>query len=146
MSFDLILKGGTVVSPETGSALTDVAVSNGKIAALLRPGEDAPAKEVRDITGRHLFPGLIDAHVHFGFAEPITEYTTETVYAAQGGFTTVIGYFLNNESYAGVFDREMAHASPRAHIDFAFHFSTASEQHLIELESYVKTYGVTSFK
>jgi dihydropyrimidinase len=99
-----------------------------------------------DVTGKHIFPGLIDAHIHFGFGEPITEYTTETIYAAQGGFSTVIGYFLNNEAYAGVFDREIGYARDRAHVDYAFHFSTASEQHLEELESYVRDYGVTSFK
>ena len=46
-----------------------------------------------------MFPGLIDCHVHFGMGEKITEYSTETANAAQGGFTTVLGYFLNNEAY-----------------------------------------------
>ena len=146
MTFDLVLKGGTVVSPITGLAPQDVAIRDGKIAALLRPGEDAPARATRDVTGKHIFPGLIDAHIHFGFAEAITEYTTETIYAAQGGFSTVIGFFLNNEAYTDVFKREIEYARPRAHVDFAFHFSTASELHITELEAYVRDYGVTSFK
>ena len=37
-----------------------------------------------------MFPGLIDAHVHFGFGEKITEYTSETVYAAQGGIAAAL--------------------------------------------------------
>jgi dihydropyrimidinase len=146
MQIETVVKNGTVVFPDSGPARADIALANGKIAAILQPGQDAPARTVIDATGRHVFPGLIDAHIHFGFAEPVTEYTTETVYAAQGGFSTVIGYFLNNEAYSGVFEREIAHATPRAHVDFAFHFSTASEQHLREMESYVRTYGVTSFK
>ena len=68
------------------------------------------------------------------------------MYAAQGGFSTVLGFFLNNEPYGGVFERELAHAKPRALVDFAFHFSTASELHLQELDRYVRDYGVTSFK
>ncbi|UUZ62893.1 hypothetical protein LP417_24125 [Polaromonas sp. P1-6] len=70
----------------------------------------------------------------------------ETAHAAIGGFTTVLGYFLNNEAYSEVYKREQAYAQPRAHVDYGFHFSTASELHVKELESYVKDYGVTSFK
>ena len=119
---------------------------DGRIAALLDPRSGAHANEVIDATGRLVFPGLIDAHLHFGFGEPVTEYTTETIYAAQGGFTTVLGFLLNNEPYGGVFERECALAQERAHVDFAFHFSTASELHLGELAQYVQDYGVTSFK
>lgn len=146
MPFDTLVANGVVVFPRTGIAPMDIAISDGRIAALLSPGSDAPARRVVNAAGRHVFPGLIDAHIHFGFGEPVTEYTTETVYAAQGGFTLVIGYFLNNEAYGGVFEREIEHAQARAHVDYAFHFSTASELHLAELEDYVRTYGVTSFK
>jgi dihydropyrimidinase len=96
--------------------------------------------------GRHVFPGLIDAHVHFGFGEKITEYDTETIYAAQGGFTTILGYFLNNEAYTEVYAREQAHARTRCRVDYGFHFSTADELHIRELGAYVRDYGVTSFK
>ncbi|MCB2109372.1 MAG: dihydroorotase family protein, partial [Rhodobacteraceae bacterium] len=120
---------------------------DGRIAAILDASAPTPAaKETIDASGRHVFPGLIDAHIHFGFAEPITEYSTETTYAAQGGFSTVVGYFLNNEAYSDVFNREIGHARERCFVDFAFHFSTASELHIQELGSYVKDYGVTSFK
>ncbi len=147
MHFDRIVAGGTVVFPDAEPALLDVAIRDGQIAGLLQPGSPREwSADWTDATGRHVFPGLIDAHIHFGFAEPVTEYSTETVYAAQGGFTTVLGYFLNNGGYAGVFEREIGHARERAHVDFGFHFSTASEQHLEELGDYVRDYGVTSFK
>lgn len=147
MMFDTLVKGGTVVFPNAEPAKLDIALKDGRIAAILQPGfPDDIAAATIDATGQHVFPGLIDAHVHFGFAEPITEYTTETIYAAQGGFTAVLGYFLNNEGYGGVFEREIDHAASRAHVDYGFHFSAASEQHLAELESYVRDYGVTSFK
>jgi dihydropyrimidinase len=146
LRFDCLIMNGDVVSPKEGVRRLDIGVRDGRVAALLAPGAGAEAKEVIDAKGRLVFPGLIDAHVHFGFGEPITEYTTETVYAAQGGFSTVLGYFLNNEPYGGVFERELAHAKDRAHVDFAFHFSTASELHLEELGDYVRDYGVTSFK
>jgi dihydropyrimidinase len=145
MRFDLMIRDGLAVDP-TGERPIDIGVTDGKIAALLAPGGQPEAAETIDAAGLSVFPGLIDAHVHFGFGEPVTEYSTETVYAAQGGFTTVLGYFLNNEPYGGVFERELALAAPRAHVDFGFHFSTASEQHIRELDEYVARYGVTSFK
>jgi dihydropyrimidinase len=145
---DFVLRGGTVVFPDRKPEPLDLLVENEKIAGLLRPGEPL-AQGLPEISakGLHVFPGLIDAHVHFGLSgEKETQYATETRHAAQGGFTTVMGYFLNNEAYTEVFRRESEHAKTRAHIDYAFHFSTANERHIQELESYVKDYGVTSFK
>ena len=138
MRFDTLVINGTVVS-DTGIGPLDIGIKDGKFAALLAPGTQAKATKVIDAKGRHVFPGLIDAHIHFGFAEPVTEYTSETIYAAQGGFTTVIGFFLNNEAYGDVYAREQAHAKPRVFVDYAFHFSTASEQHITELPSYGRT-------
>jgi dihydropyrimidinase len=146
MLFDAIIRNGIVVDPLSGETPIDIGVTGGKIAALLATGGEADATDIIDAAGKHVFPGLIDAHVHFGFGEPVTEYTTETIYAAQGGFTTVLGYFLNNEPYGGVFERELGLAETRAHVDFGFHFSTASELHIAELDEYVHQYGVTSFK
>ncbi|MGA8786211.1 MAG: amidohydrolase family protein [Polaromonas sp.] len=147
MNNSFILRGGIVVSAERDPEPLDVLVEAGCIKGLLTPGTDvAEHVKVRRIDGLHVFPGLIEAHMHFGFGEKITEYSTETAHAAIGGFTTVLGYFLNNEAYSEVFKREQAYAQPRAHVDYGFHFSTASELHVKELESYVKDYGVTSFK
>jgi dihydropyrimidinase len=147
MTTDLVVRGGNVVFPDRPPAPLDLLIRDGRIASLLRPDEPVP-EGTPEISARglHVFPGLIDVHIHFGFAEKITEYTTETAYAAQGGFTTVLGYFLNNEAYAKVYEREQAHAQARCHVDYGFHFSTANELHIRELESYVRDYGVTSFK
>jgi len=144
---EFVLRDGTVVDATTEGVLRDLLIRNGKIVAHLAPGTPVDASiPVQSAQGLHIFPGLIDAHVHFGFGEKITEYETETIYAAQGGFTTVLGYFLNNEAYADVFKREQEYAKTRAYIDYAFHFSTANEEHIQELNDYVKTHGVTSFK
>ena len=147
MSQDFVLRAGTVVRPGQGTEKLDILVRDGRIAGLLRPGE--PVSEglpQQSADGLHVFPGLIDAHVHFGFGEKVTEYDTETAYAAQGGISTILGYFLNNEAYGDVFRREQEYARTRCRVDYGFHFSTASERHIAELASYVRDYGVTSFK
>ena len=144
---DFVLRGGTVVFPDRAPALQDILVQGGKIAAVLSPGAPVPTgTPEQSAAGLHVFPGLIDAHVHFGFGEKITEYTHETVYAAQGGIATVLGYFLNNEAYADVYKREQEYARTRCHVDYGFHFSTANELHIKELGAYIEDYGVTSFK
>jgi dihydropyrimidinase len=145
MTFDTLVENGDLVTAG-GILRADIGISDGRIAALLAPGSGAVAPARVDATGLHVFPGLIDAHVHFGFGEPVTEYLTETAYAAQGGFSTILAYLLNNESYGAVFGREMQFAAPRALVDFGLHFCTATEQHLDELDSYVRDCGVTSFK
>ena len=61
-SYDLILKGGTVVNQD-GEGARDVAISDGRIAAIGDVG--AAAGEVIDCRGLHVLPGVIDSHVHF---------------------------------------------------------------------------------
>ena len=107
---DFVLRGGTLVFPDKAPEKKDVLVKGGKIHSLLAPGAAAPGVAEQSAAGLHVFPGLIDCHVHFGMGEKITEYSTETANAAQGGFTTVLGYFLNNEAYGDVFRRELEHA------------------------------------
>jgi len=147
MADKFILRGGTVVRADHPPQALDILVENGVIHALMLPGTPTDPKVTeRRINGLHVFPGLIDAHVHFGFGEKVTEYETETAHAAIGGFTTILAYLLSNEAYGDVYAREQAFAKPRVHTDYALHFSAATEQHLEELGSYVKHCGVTSFK
>jgi len=144
---DFILRGGVVVDAQHEGRPLDLLVQNGKIVGHITPGAPVmPGLPELSAHGLHVFPGLIDAHVHFGFGEKITEYETETIYAAQGGFTTILGYFLNNEDYTDVYEREQEYARTRAYVDYGFHFSVANEMHVRDLAEYVNQYGVTSFK
>ena len=64
--FDLLLKNARVVDPLNGiDAVMDVAVENGRIAAVERNCSGA-AKETMDLTYLVLQPGIIDSHVHLG--------------------------------------------------------------------------------
>jgi dihydropyrimidinase len=147
MEFDVVVRGGTAVFPHLGVMPADIAIRGGLIAAILKPGETiGGARATIDANGLHVFPGLIDAHVHFGFAEPVTEYGTETFYAAQGGIASIVAYFLNNEPYGPIFAKARAECEARAFVDFGFHVSTATQTHLDEMGKYGQEFGVTSFK
>lgn len=63
--YDLVIKGGRVVDPSQKlSALRDVGIRAGRIAALDANIPSAQAKQVVDATGTFVTPGWIDMHVH----------------------------------------------------------------------------------
>jgi dihydroorotase len=65
MPFDLVLRGGRVVDPSQKlDAVTDVAFSGGKVAAVGSALKVVPGTEVRDVSGYIVTPGLIDLHTH----------------------------------------------------------------------------------
>ena len=53
--FDTLITGGTVVNAE-GECKADIAIANGRIAALLCPGETAGARTHVDAAGKYLLP------------------------------------------------------------------------------------------
>jgi dihydroorotase len=68
--YDLLLRGGHVIDPRNGrSALADVAIRGGKIAALEPTIDPATSLKTVDVGGLYVTPGLIDIHVHV-FAGP----------------------------------------------------------------------------
>ncbi|MFN8518530.1 MAG: dihydroorotase family protein [Chloroflexota bacterium] len=88
-TFDLVIRGGTVVSPE-GRVAADVAIADGRIAALVAPGTELEATRVIDASGRHLLPGAIDVHSHHrepGYTHK-EDIVTATSACAAGGVTT----------------------------------------------------------
>ena len=63
--YDLLLKGGHVIDPRNKiSAVRDVAVANGRVAAVAANIDPAEALKVVDASGYYVTPGLVDIHVH----------------------------------------------------------------------------------
>jgi dihydroorotase len=63
--FDLLLKGGHVLDSKNGvSAVRDVAIKDGKIAAVAVGIAPARALKTVDVSGLYVTPGLIDIHAH----------------------------------------------------------------------------------
>ncbi|MFT7594288.1 MAG: dihydroorotase [Paracoccaceae bacterium] len=62
MTYDLVLKGGRVIDPSQGiDQITDVGFTDGKVVAV---GDALQAKDIRDVSGQIVTPGLIDLHTH----------------------------------------------------------------------------------
>lgn len=69
-TYDLLLKGGTVIDPKNNlNARRDIAISGGKIAAVEASIDAAKAKKVIDVAGLYVAPGFIDLHVHVFYGD-----------------------------------------------------------------------------
>ena len=63
--FDLLLKGGHVIDGKNRlSAIRDVGIKDGKVAAVAQTIDPSRALKTVDVSGLYVTPGLIDIHVH----------------------------------------------------------------------------------
>ena len=122
-TFDLILRGGTIVTPG-GEARTDIGVRGERIVAI---GDlsGASAGETYDATGLHILPGVIDSQVHF--REPGLDWKedleTGARSAALGGVVAVFEMPNTNPSTTSpeMLADKLARAKGRMDIDHAFY-------------------------
>ena len=152
MGFDTIIRNGTVVTAVDTYA-ADVAIANGKIAAIGRDLPTQNAGAVIDAAGKLVMPGGIDVHTHldmpFGGTTSADDFETGTRAAAFGGTTTLIDFAIQFKGQAlrQAFDTWMKKASGKAVCDYAFHciVTDVSGGQLSEMNDLVAE-GVTSFK
>ncbi|MGF1456324.1 MAG: dihydroorotase [Alphaproteobacteria bacterium] len=149
MTFDLVLKNGTLVNHD-GVAQGDVGVRDGRIEAL-GSLDAAGAKHVIDVKGLHVLPGVIDTQVHF--REPGMEHKedleTGSRAAALGGVTAV--FEMPNTkpptATAEALADKVARATDRMWCDFAFFVGGTAENadQLADLERLPGCCGVKVF-
>ncbi|MDR1827607.1 MAG: dihydroorotase family protein [Methylobacteriaceae bacterium] len=123
---ELAIINGTVVS-HLGRYKADIAVADGVITALVKPGglRTGEARTVIDAGGLFVLPGCIEAHSHF--REPGHEYKedfyTGSMAAAAGGITTVFE-MANTKPLADgpkeILDK-IALISGRSFVDYCLH-------------------------
>jgi allantoinase len=118
---DLLVRNGMVVTTQ-GTIQADIAIEGGRFVAVA-PGLDGDACEVIDATGLYIFPGGIDAHVHFN--EPgRTEWegiASGSAALAAGGATCFFDMPLNAHPPtldAASFDLKLQAAQASALVDF----------------------------
>lgn len=65
MLYELLIKGGEMIDPKHGiHEIRDIAINQGKIAAIAKDIALSEAKEVIDAKNKIVTPGLIDLHTH----------------------------------------------------------------------------------
>jgi allantoinase len=145
--YDLLIRGGTVVTPD-GPLVADVGATDGAIAAV---GTDLAgrAHDEVDASGLHVLPGGIDMHVHCD--EPGRTawegFATATAALAAGGFTAFADMPLNSTPATvdvDAFDRKLEAASLSSRVDFAL-WGGLVPGHLDQLEG-MHARGAIGFK
>jgi dihydropyrimidinase len=151
MAFDLVIRGGTVVTAEK-TLRADIGI-NGETIAAVQPG--LAGERTIDATGRLVMPGGIDSHCH---VEQLSstgkmcadDFYSATVAAAFGGTTTIIPFAAQHRGHSivEVVDDYARRAAEKAVIDYGFHLiiGDPTDQVLNEDLPGGDQGGLTSFK
>lgn len=115
-AYDIVVRGGDVRDPQRGfKARADVAILDGKIAAIEERIEPEQAREVVDARGLYVVPGLVDLHTHCYWggtalgirADPVAARSGVTTWVDAGsfGYDTFDGFrtFIVERSQARIF-------------------------------------------
>jgi len=147
--FDLLIRGGVCVSPNAvGEA--NIGIISGKIAEI-GASSSASALETFDAHGLHIFPGIIDTHVHF--REPGFEHKenmeTGSRSALLGGVTSVFE-MPNNvppTTTRAALEDKLARAKTSMNCDYAFYIGATHDniEDLAELERLPGVAGIKLF-
>ena len=149
-----LVSGGTVVTA-TDTYAADLALEDGKIAAVFLPGRAPPGPfdTTIDARGKFVMPGGIDAHTHldmpFGGTTSSDDFESGTLAAAYGGTTSLVDFAIQKkgEALRTGLDAWHAKAEGKTAIDYGFHLilTDVNESTAAEMGQLV-TEGVTSFK
>ena len=138
--YDLLIKNGLVFLKGKW-VKTNLAVLGEKISYI--GNEKVEAKEILDVEGLKVLPGLIDPHVHFelncGRVTSCDDFYTGSVCAAYGGVTTIIDFLdptRNAEELEKSYYERIALAK-RSLVDYHMHACIREPNG--DLEEYVKT-------
>ncbi len=123
MTYDLILRGGRVIDPSQKlDAIADVAFSNGKVAKVAPNLQDA-AKDVRDVSGKIISPGLIDLHTHVYWGGTSLGIDAEEFCRASGVTTAIDTGSAGPGNFAGfrkhVIEKSAVRILAYLHVSFA---------------------------
>ena len=152
MSFDLIVKGGTIA---TASDIfqCDIGVTDGRIVTLAE-NLDGGAETI-DATGLLVLPGGIEAHCHIdeppiGKVESADDFESGSRAAVCGGNTTFIPFAnqIRGESLSSAIDDYHQRSAGKSYIDYGFHLIVSDPTDEVleeELPAAIEA-GMPSFK
>jgi dihydroorotase len=114
MRFDLVLKGGHLLDPAAGiDGRRDVAFSAGRVAVVDADIPREAGREVVDLAGAHLAPGLIDLHAHAFIAGHDLGVRMDPICRATGVTTLCDAGSTGAANFAGLRELIMARAETR---------------------------------
>ena len=150
--FDSVIQGGTIYTPD-GVVEGDIGITGEKISEI-KKGGGLEAEKVIDASGKCVFPGFIDPHVHihlpFMGTNAIDDHESASKAALVGGTTTVIEMICPGpeDEPANAFAEWKTLADMGCCCDFTFHLAVVrfDERAKEQLKELVANEGVQSFK
>lgn len=144
----LLITNGQVSTPNGLDGL-DILCEAGKIVGLLERGTHVEADETLDATGKIVFPGFIDPHVHSrdpGQTEK-EDFAHSTLGALVAGVTTLLEMpnAIPPVDSVAVFEERRAHHEKSAWVDFGLWGISIGEGNLDQLQPLVEA-GVVAIK
>ncbi len=148
----LLIRNGQIVTAQD-SYFADIYCEGETITRIGAGLEVPPGAEVIDATGKYVFPGFIDPHVHiylpFMGTSAKDTYVTASKAALVGGTTTLIEMACpaRGDEPLAAFELWKSQAVGKSACDFTFHFGVTRYDSLAEsqLREIVKA-GIASFK
>jgi dihydropyrimidinase len=142
---DLVVRGGRVVTA-TDDFEAAVAIKGGRIVAIAPDALVPAADRVIDATGKIVFPGLIDCHLHVG--PEYDDWKTSALAAARTGLTSIVPFVTYNagETLPAATRRLRDEAESLSTLDFGFHFILDHEPPILDGLAEAVRLGVRSFK
>ncbi len=152
-AYDLLIKNGTVVTT-SDMVPCDIAVKDGRIAAMEADIDPQSAKEVCDASGKLVLPGALDVHTHcqmpFGGTVTADSYLAGTRAAACGGVTTIFDYPIQHagETILETVNAKRKILEEEACVDYAMHcvITNLNGGEILEEMPQAVAEGITSFK
>ncbi len=150
-AFDLVVKGGTVVTA-SDTFRADIGVTDGKVAALALGLPDG--RETVDAAGLHVLPGGIESHAHIEQesatgAMTSDDYLSGSISALHGGNTTIIPFAAQHRGMGVTETLETYHERARKSVvDYSFHLIVSDPTETVLREELPRAFdgGITSFK
>jgi len=151
--FDLLIRGGTVVSP-FDSFEADIGVRDGKIVTIAKSSQERADRTVR-AEGKLVFAGGIDVHTHlsdrydfFGTRNP-DNFESGSIAGACGGITTFLDFArqVKGQSLSDCLSLWRSDADPKVATDYGIHviITDVNQGVLGEIPKLVRE-GVPTFK
>jgi allantoinase len=156
--YDFIIRNGTLVTPEAVQR-ADIAISDEQIATI-GPALEGTAESELDAGGLHVFPGVIDAHLHFN--EPGRAawegFATGSAALAAGGTTCYFDMPLNSHPPtidAEAFDLKCQAAMSSSLVDFGLwgglvpgsigHMEELAARGVVGFKAFMSNSGIEDF-
>ena len=147
--FDLIVRGGTIVSSD-GLTRADIGIADGTIRAVARGGETLAGAPEIDAKDKFILPGLVDAHVHipgYLLRHRLDDFSSATAAAAIGGVTTIMLMPTDDPRTvsASYFERKKRIGEQESFVDFAIQVLVSPKTECDEIEE-MASLGPVSFE